>query len=133
MQVLNVLQLRMVKFKTMAEALVDNDEMRLNERNQLTNVNFDDWGESTAYTMLDSDDERAKVAYILSVARLEREAARLNSDEALKTFVTEFYASSSSHRQMWVLETLTLEGTSVSMEERFAVRDVYNVQGSRDS
>ena len=62
--------------------------------------------------MLDSDDDRAKIAYTLSVARLEREVSRLNNDEALKTFVTEFYASSSSHRQIWVLETLKLQETS---------------------
>ena len=89
---------------------MDNDNLRLVRKGiLLASTNFDDWGESIVTAMLDSDDDRAKIAYTLSVARLEREALRLNNDEALKSFVTEFYASSSSHRQIWVLETLKLE------------------------
>ena len=63
--------------------------------------------------MLDSDDDRAKIAYTLSVARLEREVSRLNNDEALKTFVIYSYASSSvSSSDMGCPETLKLQETS---------------------
>jgi hypothetical protein len=101
------------KTKELAEAFVKSEDLRLVRKGvQFAGGTSEKWGELLIEDVLHSDDDRAKIAYTEKIGRLERAASSTNNDESLKDFVTDFYADSSSHRQVWVVESLKIDSAA---------------------
>ena len=80
---------------------------------------FDGWGKATLDRALHEDDDIGKLAFHALFARLEREAKRSGSFEDMKSFVLKFYQESTVHRQIWVVETLNMDGDLEAWKVKF--------------
>ncbi len=108
------------KTEDLAKELVKSDDLRLVRKGiQFAAGTSEKWGEDVIEDVLHSDDERAKIAYTEKIRLLERAALRANNDGSLKDFVSDFYANSSSHRQLWVVESLRIDSAASQWKKDF--------------
>ena len=99
--------------------LLDSDNGRLIAKAlELASDNYDTWGKVILETALEESDERkAKRAFGLIKAKLERIALRKKNDDELKTFIVDYFNNVPVHQQTWVLESIRISKNTPSWIE----------------